>query len=135
MNIGKVLKYYRKLHCLTQSEVAELSGINEKYLGRIERNESIPTIDKIEQLCVAFDIRLKDFLAVDPQKIVNQSNPNNESTKKLEPHMIFYCNCCGCSFSVDIRSSEENIQCPDCGCIFDEDNNYIEVQYVYSIKN
>ena len=56
MNVGAMLKYYRVLYNLTQSEVAEMSGINEKYLGRIERNESVPTIDKVEQLCMAFDI-------------------------------------------------------------------------------
>ena len=134
MDIGKTLKYYRKLHCLTQSEVAELSGINEKYLGRIERNESVPTVDKIEQLCVAFDIRLKDFLAIDPMKIIDKSHLNSKCSKKLESHIVFYCNCCGCSFSSDMRYSEDDIKCPDCGCVFDEDNNFIEVHRVYNEK-
>lgn len=70
MEIGRALKYYRALHHLTQSDVAALSGINEKYLGRIERNESVPTIDKLEQLCLAFDAEpvtcLWQFLKVHP---------------------------------------------------------------------
>ena len=64
MEIGRILRYYRALHNLTQSDVAELSGINEKYLRRIERDESVPTIDKVEQLCLAFDIRLSDMLMI-----------------------------------------------------------------------
>lgn len=67
MKIGRALKYYRALHHLTQSDVAALSGINEKYLGRIERNESVPTIDKLEQLCLAFDIRTCDLLMAVPE--------------------------------------------------------------------
>ena len=78
MEIGRALKYYRALHHLTQSDVAALSGINEKYLGRIERNESVPTIDKLEQLCLAFDIRTCDLLMAVPEGTPVNSSCTNE---------------------------------------------------------
>ncbi|MDE6387488.1 MAG: helix-turn-helix domain-containing protein [Lachnospiraceae bacterium] len=53
MDIGTLLRYYRKNRLLTQEKVAEAAGINEKYYGRIERNESIPTVDKFFSLCKA----------------------------------------------------------------------------------
>lgn len=127
MDIGKTIKYYRKLNCLTQSKVAELSGINEKYLGRIERNESVPTIDKVEQLCVAFDISPADLLMVKPERLDTHfrdvSNTAYSENGILET--MYYCNCCGCTFREDY-GDEKDIFCPECGCIYDENVDYIE---------
>ena len=132
MKIGSALKYYRNLYKFTQSEVAELSGINEKYLGRIERNESVPTIDKVEQLCLAFDIRLSDLLMTNPPKISVQTKYLDNPKITYCPKIIYYCNCCGCFFqpsTVDIES--DNIHCLECGCLFDPDNEYIEKMVIY----
>lgn len=132
MEIGRILRYYRALHNLTQSEVAELSGINEKYLGRIERNESVPTIDKVEQLCLAFDIRLIDMLMISPKKTTSNSKFVNEQRGTLVPKTVYYCNCCGCAFQSALSESEpDEIHCPECGCIFDAENGYIEKSVVY----
>jgi len=132
MKIGRILKYYRALHNLTQSEVAELSGINEKYLGRIERDESVPTIDKVEQLCLAFDIRLSDMLMVVPEKATMQSKNSNEQSNSLTPKTVYYCNCCDCIFQSALSDSEsDDIRCPECGRLFDYENGYIEKSVVY----
>ena len=122
MNVGLMLKYYRMLYRMTQSEAAELSGINEKYLGRIERNESVPTIDKVEQLCMAFDIRVSDLLTpVGMQEITLNCNEDEESTIKHKK-VVYYCNCCGEEFT----SETQNIICPNCQCEYDEENGFIE---------
>ena len=132
MEIGRILRYYRALHNLTQSEVAELSGINEKYLGRIERDESVPTIDKVEQLCLAFDIRLSDMLMISPEKATVNINLMGEVDEPLTPKTIYYCNCCGCSFRSAISDSDsDDIRCPECGCIYDADNGFVEKSVVY----
>lgn len=125
MNIGTMLRYYRRLYKLTQSEVAELSGINEKYLGRIERNESVPTIDKVEQLCMAFDIRIADLLSpsISFASVSDDGDYSDDRIKKI----VYYCNCCGESFT----SNETEIICPNCSCRYDSDNGYIE-RYVSS---
>lgn len=132
MKIGRILRYYRRLYNLTQSEVAELSGINEKYLGRIERDESVPTIDKVEQLCLAFDIRLNDMLMIVPEETSMYIRHSDEQSRSLMPQIIFYCNCCGCTFQAAIIDSEsEDIRCPECGCLYDYENGYVEKSIVY----
>ena len=132
MGIGRALKYYRALYHLTQSEVAELSGINEKYLGRIERDESVPTIDKVEQLCLAFDIRLSDMLMAAPERAAAQSKYSGGHNDALLPKTIYYCNCCGCAFQSALSDGgPDGIRCPECGCLFDAENGYIEKSVVY----
>ena len=105
---------------MTQSEVAEISGINEKYLGRIERNESVPTVDKVEQICRAFDIRVSDMLT--PITVYHFSDDKQDTVQKRITTSIYYCNCCGEEFS----TSSNTVICPNCLCPYDEDNNNIE---------
>lgn len=38
---------------MTQEQLADMAEVNEKYYGRIERNESCPTITVLEKLCKA----------------------------------------------------------------------------------
>lgn len=61
MEIGRIIKYYRELNNLTQLQLAEKADINEKYYGRIERDESSPTINKVENICKALDIEMIDL--------------------------------------------------------------------------
>lgn len=61
MDINERLKYYRKLNNLSQEELAEKANINEKYYGRIEREESIPTINVLRKICKALNISLIEF--------------------------------------------------------------------------
>ena len=132
MEIGRALKYYRALHHLTQSDVAALSGINEKYLGRIERNESVPTIDKLEQLCLAFDIRTCDLLMAVPEGTPVNSSCTNEKIFSLPPKIVYYCNCCGCTFQSNLADTDtDDIRCPECDCIYDPEDGYIEKSIVY----
>lgn len=123
MNVGLMLRYYRMMYKMTQSEVAELSGINEKYLGRIERNESVPTVDKVEQLCRAFDIRVSDLLT--PLGMQEGTFGNNEDEGNTITHrkVVYYCNCCGEEFT----SESEKVVCPNCQCEYDEDNGFMEM--------
>ena len=135
MEIGRLLKYYRALHNLTQSEVAELAGINEKYLGRIERDESVPTIEKIEQLCHAFDIRLSDFLMISPDRLSLDVMGAGSADPLFQEQSVYYCNCCGCSFGeAETEVKEGDIFCPECGCRYDEDNEFIEKNVRYLLK-
>ena len=122
MEIGKILKHYRCLHGLTQTKVAEIAGINEKYYGRLERDESVPTLDKVEMLCQAFDIRMIDLLATDPSTVVS-CDPDNSHALPIDQRTVFYCNCCGTTFE---GGNQNAVFCPNCQCEFDEDNDYIE---------
>lgn len=123
MEIGRILKHYRHLYGFTQTKLAEIAGINEKYYGRLERDESVPTLDKVEMLCQALDMRMIDLLAANPASIA--SCTTNESLDPSIPsYPVFYCNCCGTTFEC---IDQTTVSCPNCQCEFDEDNNYIEI--------
>lgn len=122
MKLGALVKYYRELYNLTQAEIAERAGMNEKYYGRIERDESVPTIDKVEDLCHAFDIRFSDLLMIDLSKIQKKGFFQSDDFK-CEHVDTFYCNCCGCIFQAE---NEKEIICPNCECRYEEENDYIE---------
>lgn len=62
MDIGNKLKVYRLSFNLTQEELAYKAGINEKYYGRLERNKSFPTIDKLEKICIALNTDIFFFM-------------------------------------------------------------------------
>lgn len=61
MVIGKYLRYYRQLCKMTQSQIAEKAGINDKYYGELERDESSPTVNTLEKICNAMNIEVKDL--------------------------------------------------------------------------
>ena len=52
-DVGKRLRRLRKYYCYSQNEMAARADINDKYYGRIERNESKPTIVTIEKYAKA----------------------------------------------------------------------------------
>lgn len=42
----------------------------------------------------------------------------------------FYCNCCGADWSIDdIISADTQIECPDCGALYDEDDETVIESY------
>ncbi len=53
---GKNLKHFRKLHNLTQEELAEKLGIIPTHLSRIENGKSFVTAELLDALCVIFNI-------------------------------------------------------------------------------
>ena len=54
--IFKNLKKIRKNLKLTQNKMAEITKINEKYYGRLERNESIPTIKVLNKISKGLEV-------------------------------------------------------------------------------
>jgi transcriptional regulator with XRE-family HTH domain len=60
--VARNLRVLRKQKGFTQEELADLAGINRNYIGQIEREEKSPTIDMIERLSTAMEIKPIDFL-------------------------------------------------------------------------
>ena len=56
--VSKMLRERRITNSVTQEKLAELAGMNAKYLGRIERNENNPTLKKVIDICNALKMRL-----------------------------------------------------------------------------
>lgn len=69
MNIGKKLKEYRQYKHMTQEQLADMAEVNEKYYGRIERNESCPTITVLEKLCKALNIGMIEFFLLEAEEM------------------------------------------------------------------
>lgn len=59
--MGKRIKVRRKELNLTQKELTEKAGLNDKYISNIERATSIPSIDTLVSICKALDISV-DFI-------------------------------------------------------------------------
>lgn len=59
--ICKRLQNYRKKKGITIQDLAAKSGINKSTIDRIERNEQIPKIDQLFNLCSALELNIVDL--------------------------------------------------------------------------
>jgi transcriptional regulator with XRE-family HTH domain len=63
IRFGKRLREIRKRHKLTQEELSEASGLDYKYIQRLESNKpSSPTLNSLEKLAKAFKLNLPKLL-------------------------------------------------------------------------
>lgn len=58
------LRILRHRSGMSQSELAQLAGLDRNYVGKLEREESAPTVDTLEALAIA--------LMTDPQALVDR---------------------------------------------------------------
>lgn len=56
MILGKNVKYYRYKKKLTQEVLAEILGVSTNYIGRLERGQHSPSLEKISNIAKALDI-------------------------------------------------------------------------------
>jgi transcriptional regulator with XRE-family HTH domain len=59
--VARNLRLLRKQKGFTQEELADNAGINRNYVGQIEREEKSPTVDLLERLTLALDIRPEEL--------------------------------------------------------------------------
>ncbi|WP_024834033.1 helix-turn-helix domain-containing protein [Ruminiclostridium josui] len=62
--LGVRIKNARENKCLTQEQLAEITGLSNNYISNIERNHSIPSLETLVKICNALDVT-PDFLLVD----------------------------------------------------------------------
>lgn len=55
--LGKNVKYHRFIKKCTQEQLAELLGVSSNYVGRLERGQHSPSLDKIEKLANTLNIK------------------------------------------------------------------------------
>ena len=76
--IGIRIKKIRKSKGLTQEKLAELVGINSKYLSSIERGKENPTLNTVLKLAESLDVNpneiFQDIHIDNPQKIKRRIN-------------------------------------------------------------
>jgi y4mF family transcriptional regulator len=54
MNIGEYIQAKRKLHGLTQVELAERSGVGVRFVRELERGKPTVQLDKVNQVLALF---------------------------------------------------------------------------------
>ncbi len=59
---SKNLKNFRKKNNVSQEELADLSGLHRTYVGSVERGERNISIDNMERLADALQIKITDLL-------------------------------------------------------------------------
>lgn len=63
IKFSKTLKLVRKSKGMTQEQLAERSGIDYKYLQKLEsKNPSSPTLQVLEKLAFGLGISLQEFI-------------------------------------------------------------------------
>ena len=60
--LARNLKRLRRERGLTQEELADLAGLNRNYVGMIERQENAATVDTLEALADALQIKAAQLL-------------------------------------------------------------------------
>lgn len=62
--MGKAIRKERKRQLLTIEKLAEMAGITENFLGKIERGEGVPSLQTIDSIACALHVSI-DFLKDD----------------------------------------------------------------------
>lgn len=58
---GELIKTYRKMQKYTQFQLAEIAGIDEKQLGKIERGVHYPSVPTFLKIIKALNINVNEF--------------------------------------------------------------------------
>ncbi|EGR0791318.1 TPA: helix-turn-helix transcriptional regulator [Vibrio vulnificus] len=62
--VGKKIKEIRKKKALTIQELAEISGVSEGHISRLENGLKSPTISTLEKLANALDVPIVYFFSL-----------------------------------------------------------------------
>ena len=62
IQFGQLVRKYRKERNMSQEQLALLCNMDRSYLGRIERGEVNPTLEKLYELANSLDVNVKDLL-------------------------------------------------------------------------
>ena len=77
IEVGSILQNARIAKNLTQEEVAEKVDCSSRYIGQLETNRTLGSIDLLIELCNLYDITLNDLYGV-YLKAIDLSNANDK---------------------------------------------------------
>ncbi len=60
--MGRAIRAARAPRGLSQSDLADLCGIDRSYLGRVERGEVNAAFENLERIAAGLNVRLSDLL-------------------------------------------------------------------------
>lgn len=73
-SFGQKLKQIRKSKNLTQEALAELAGINEKHVSKIETGVYFPTYTTLNKILTALNLKIED-VGLDLNSLKTSENP------------------------------------------------------------
>lgn len=62
ISVGERIRAIRKAKGLTQQQLAELSGLDDAYIGSVERGERNFSIDTFEKVLVALNVTINELM-------------------------------------------------------------------------
>ena len=80
-SFGQKLKQIRKAKNLTQEALAELAGINEKHISKIETGVYFPTYNTLNKILNALNLKVED-VGLDLSSL--KTNRSEEHTSELQ---------------------------------------------------
>ena len=63
--LGKRIRALRKSKTLTQELLGEKAGLSYKFVGEIERGEVNPSLDSLERIATALDVKVGDLFPIE----------------------------------------------------------------------
>ncbi len=83
--IGNIIKNARKYAGFTQFELAELVGIDDKQIGKIERGVHYPSVPTFLKMLKVLQINIDKFYSDDVLYLSEQENKLVRLARKLSP--------------------------------------------------
>jgi transcriptional regulator with XRE-family HTH domain len=74
--LSERVRYFRKLHKLTQKDLARHLGVAPRYIGNIEQGNRLPSLDMLIEMCRWFDIDVSDILPIKANRTEKDSMIN-----------------------------------------------------------
>ncbi|QPC45567.1 helix-turn-helix domain-containing protein [Mangrovibacillus cuniculi] len=74
MEFGQKVRNLRNLQGLSIEQLAEKAGLNDKYLGNVERGEKAPTIETIYYIITALEVTDLTTIFPDPSELTTWYN-------------------------------------------------------------
>lgn len=92
--IGNQIRKYRKLHELSQNDLAERAGISYKYLGEIERGQAKLSVEILMKIAQALNLNASKLVSVEDYETEEQATASSilaelsEKERKIALEML-----------------------------------------------
>ena len=83
--LGKRIRELRVKHGLSQEKLSELSGISSRHISEMERGESNPSFQVMEQLTFALGVSMKEFFDFEHHADLLSSTPATAPKRASAP--------------------------------------------------
>lgn len=94
LNLGNKIKKIRYKYNISQEDLAEILEVNRNYISRIETNKSLPTVDILVKLALAFNISIDNWLEINVDNCIktrkDKINKINKYCEELDNKDLDY---------------------------------------------